>query len=144
MDPITIGLLAGGGMGLLQGQQNEKKMYQDAKLKAELARYAPWSEMAQSVASRGPMSLPDSTSSLFQGAAMGAMTGNLFGGAAAAPASGAALNAGTPGALGAASGANPAIYGSNLQYANILGGVDSARNLGGYSFTPYTSMGGYP
>mgnify|MGYP000913193042 CR=1 FL=1 len=78
MDPITIGLLAGGGMGLLQGQQNEKKMYQDAMLKAELARYAPWSATAQSLSSQGAMNLPDSTSSLFQGAAMGASAGNLF------------------------------------------------------------------
>ena len=78
MNPITIGLLAGGGMGLLQGQQNEKKMYQDAMLKAELARYAPWSATAQSLSSQGPMNLPDSAASLFKGAALGASAGNLF------------------------------------------------------------------
>jgi len=146
MDPITIGLLVGSGMGLLQGQKNEKKMAQDARLKAELARYSPWSDLATNISAQGPINLPDSEASLFKGAAMGASMGNLFGGAtAAAPtASSTALSAGTPGALGAASGANPTIYGSNLQYANMLGGVDAARNLGttqsGLQFSPYTML----
>jgi hypothetical protein len=92
MDPITIGLLAGGGMGLLQGQQNEKKMYQDMMLKSEMAKYAPYSAMAQSIASGPGKDLPDQAASLFSGAATGASAGNLFN--KAAPTA-------SPGAMGA-------------------------------------------
>lgn len=89
MDPITIGLLAGGGMGLLQGQQNEKKMYQDMMLKAEMAKYAPYSAMAQNIASGPAKDLPDQAATLFSGAATGASAGNLFGKAGAAQPAGA-------------------------------------------------------
>lgn len=83
MDPITLGLLAGGGLGLLQGQNNEKKMYQDMMLKSEMAKYAPYSEMAQSVASAPSKDLPDQSASLFSGMATGASAGSLFGKAGA-------------------------------------------------------------
>jgi len=100
MDPITIGLLAGGGMGLLQGQQNERKMAQDARLKAELARYSPWSDLATHISTQSNMQLPDSTASLFKGAAMGASMGNLFGG--------------SPGAAGAGQTTAGGAYGTGM------------------------------
>lgn len=141
MDPITIGLLLGGGAGLLKGAANDKKMERHNKYRAEAIKYSPWTGMSDP----GELNLPGTMESVLQGGAMGAMTGNLFGGAgAAAPSTASALSSGTPGALGAASGANPAIYGSNLQYANMLGGVDAARGLGasqgGLQFAPYTML----
>lgn len=101
MDPITIGLLAGGGMGLLQGQGNEKKMYQDAMLKANMAQYAPWSSMAASMAAQPGKDLPGQDASLFKGAAMGASMGNLF----AKPA--VPGDEGSPGSMGAQASMDP-------------------------------------
>lgn len=111
MDPITIGLLAGGGLGALQGGNNEKKMYQDQMLKANLAQYAPYSQMAANIASQPGKDLPDQTASLFSGAATGASAGNMFG-KAAAPA----------GAMAA----------PKMDYAgaNMLGGQDMAGQMG--------------
>lgn len=145
MDPITIGLLVGGGLGALKGIQNQKKMEEHDKFRKAALTYSPWTGMGDP----GALNLPGTLESGASGAAMGAATGNLFGGAAiAAPSSTAGLATGTPGALGAASGANPAIYGSNLRYANILGGVDAARNLGamqgGLNFAPYSMLAASP
>ena len=119
MDPITIGLLAGGGLGALQGGNNEKKMYQDAMLKANLAQYAPYSQMAANIASQPGKDLPDQTASMFSGAATGASAGNLFG-KAAAPAAG-----GSAGAMGASSAPKMDYAG-----ANMFGGQDMSAQLG--------------
>lgn len=146
MDPITIGLLVGGGLGALKGIQNQKKMEENDKFRKAAIAYSPWTGMGDP----GSPNMPGMLESGISGAAMGAATGNLFGAAsgAAPAASTAAVGAGTPGALGAASGANPGIYGSNLQYANTLGGVDAARNLGamnkGLTFAPYTLLAQNP
>ena len=117
MDPITIGLLAGGGLGALQGGNNEKKMYQDQMLKANLAQYAPYSQMAANIPSQPGKDLPDQTASLFSGAATGASAGNLFSKAAAPVASG-----GSAGAMGA----------PKMDYAgaNMLGGQDMSAQMG--------------
>lgn len=85
MGPIALGALAGGGLGLLQGQNNERKMYQDMMLKAEMAKYAPYSAMAQSIASAPSKDLAGQEAALFGGAATGASMGNLMNGAAAKP-----------------------------------------------------------
>lgn len=117
MDPITIGLLAGGGLGALQGGGNEKKMYQDQMLKANMAQYAPYSKMAENIASQPVKDLPDQTASIFSGAATGASAGNMFGKAEAPVASG-----GSAGAMGA----------PQMDYAgaNMLGGQDMAGQMG--------------
>ena len=94
MDPITIGLLVGGGAGLLKGMANEKKMERHNKYRAEALKYSPWTGMGDP----GEMNLPGTMESLFQGGAMGAMTGNMMGGAAPAAAGGQtmAMNTATP------------------------------------------------
>lgn len=121
MDPITIGILAGGGLGFLQGQNNEKKMYQDMMLKSEMAKYAPWSSMANTIASGPGKDLPDQTASLFSGAATGASAGNLFG----------KIGGGSPGNMGAAGATTVPQQG-----ANALGGQDMAAQLGNQFLTP--------
>lgn len=116
MLPIAIGALAGGGLGLLQGQNNEKKMYQDMILKSEMAKYAPYSAMAQSIASAPSKDLPDQSASLFSGMATGASAGSLFGKAGAAK----VADAGEP---------LPTI-GANQPGQYSLGGKDAAARLG--------------
>jgi len=128
MDPITIGLLLGGAGGLLTGGNNEKKMYQDKMLKAELAQYAPYSSLAQNIAGQGDLNLPDQTSSLFSGAATGASAGNLFGKAAAPT---------DPGAdMAAVQSQAPSSLATGAQ--NSLGGTDMANAFGAqYGGQPY-------
>lgn len=117
MDPITIGLMAGGGgLGLLQGQNNERKMYQDAMMKANLAQYAPWSDLAKGVAAQPGKDLQGQDAALFQGAATGASMGNLFAKQAAAK-TGTEVAAGSPGAM-----SSPG--------QNALGGQTMANQLG--------------
>lgn len=129
MDPVTIGLLLGAGSGLLQGEQNEKKMYQDAMLKANLAKFSPWSNVAGGLAAQGAKNLDDSTASLFKGAAMGAQTGGLLKDkipteiVASTP-----VATSEPGSAGAL-GASPAVYGDQLKGANMLGGVDASNEI---------------
>lgn len=86
MDPITIGLLVGGGAGLLKGAKNEKKMKEHAKFREAALRYSPWTGMGDP----GDLNLPGMLESGLQGGALGATVGNLVpaGGATGSLASG--------------------------------------------------------
>lgn len=85
MDPITIGLLAGAGMGLIKGGYLDKKAEaKDRQEQAAIARYSPWTGMKPT-----PVKRADPLGSTMQGAMGGAMLGGQFpagggGGAAAA------------------------------------------------------------
>lgn len=111
MDPITIGLLAGAGMGLVKGgvldAQKEKRQ---RKRDAELARFSPWTGM-------GPMGIQeaDPLGSTMQGAMGGAMLGQGIG--AASGAGGATAAGGAEGA--ALTTADPAMQ------ASLTGGQSS-------------------
>jgi hypothetical protein len=143
MSWVAVGL---GTAGLLQGMANQKKMERHDAYRAEALRYSPWTGMGDP----GEKNLPDAFQSGLQGAAMGASLGNLFGKTGTTvtpPQDTSALSKGTPGALGAASGANAGVYGNNMQYANMLGGVDAARNLGAIQpnqYSPYTMLAMMP
>ncbi|HZX13713.1 MAG TPA: hypothetical protein VFF49_04860 [Thermodesulfobacteriota bacterium] len=114
MDPITIGLLAGGGLGLLKGITNEKKMKQAAKFREAALRYSPWTGMNDP----GDLNLPGALSSGLQGAALGGLAGGLFPTAGATPVAGVTPYAGS----------------------NYLGGSAMNTNLGAVgSFTPMTT-----
>lgn len=101
MDPVTIGLLAGAGIGAVKGgvldrQKEERQRQRDA----ELARWSPWSGI-------GPQGIQeaDMLGSTMQGAMGGAMLGSNIpgGGGGAATAAGGASGggaAGTPLAAG--------------------------------------------
>ena len=133
MLPVVLGLA---GLGLLQGMANQKKMERHNQYRAEAIKYSPWTGMGDP----GEKELPDALQSGLSGAAMGAALGNIGGGTGTTtPNTSSTAMGGTPGAIGAASGANASVYGNNLQYANMLGGVDYARGLGDV-YNPYSNM----
>lgn len=71
MDPVTIGLLAGGGLGLLKGgvldAQNEKR---DRAMQAQIQRYSPWTGMQAQ-----PVKRADPLGSAMQGVTAGGLMG---------------------------------------------------------------------
>lgn len=108
----AIGALAGAGLGAIKGKKNEDKMKQHEKFREAAIRYSPWSGMSDP----GSMQLPDTMSSMLSGAALGGVTGSMFGGAApAATAATAAPAAST--AVNTATG------------ANVLGGGQLANSM---------------
>lgn len=86
MDPITLGLLIGGGTGLLKGMSDAEQAKHQRKVEAEIARYSPWTGMTpQRVAQ------PNVIDPAMQGALAGMAMGKQFPkGAAAMPAPGSA------------------------------------------------------
>lgn len=52
MDPITLGLLLGGGLGLGKGILDTEKERKDRKQQAETARWAPWTGMQPAAVKR--------------------------------------------------------------------------------------------
>lgn len=83
MDPITIGLLAGGGAGLLKNVFAQQAAGKQREAQAAVARYSPWTGMqAQMVED------PNMFGDVLQGGAMGAMAGQSLGGASPAAAVG--------------------------------------------------------
>lgn len=120
MDPVTMGLLAGAGVGLLKGGVLDKnKEKRQRKQEAEIARYSPWTGMqAQRVQEADPLG------SAMQGAMGGAMLGQGLGGmggggaAAAAPAGGAAATS-DPGVAAS-------LTGGQSQMGQTAPGVDPA------------------
>lgn len=46
MDPITIGLLAGAGLGFAKGQGDVEAAREARKREAEIARWSPWTNLA--------------------------------------------------------------------------------------------------
>lgn len=75
MDPITIGLIAGAGKGLLD-QRQEKK---DRQTQSEIQRWSPWTGLQGQQVKGTNLVNP-----MMQGAMTGAMMGQGMGGAAAA------------------------------------------------------------
>lgn len=84
MDPITLGLLIGGGTGLLKGMSDAEQAKHQRQVEAEIARYSPWTGMTpQRVAQ------PNVIDPAMQGALAGMAMGKQFpkGAAVAAPGS---------------------------------------------------------
>ena len=109
------------GVGMLKGAANERKMEREKRMKAELAKFSPWSDMAGNKAESEDTELPDALSMGLQGAALGAMAkGAMAQGPAKSP------DFETPGS-------------PMQQYpgANMLGGQDMVNQFG--AFNPYTN-----
>ena len=70
MDPITIGLIAGAGLGLLRGEEGKRKEKDQRLLNAEITRYSPWTRMNPEAVNPA-----DPTGNVMQGAMTGAMMG---------------------------------------------------------------------
>lgn len=45
MDPVTIGILAGAGMGLVKGMSDKDRERKDRRVAAETAMWSPWTGM---------------------------------------------------------------------------------------------------
>ncbi len=113
MDPITIGLLAGAGLGLVKGgiidAEKEKK---NRQMEAEIARYSPWGGMqAQRVQQADPFG------SMMQGGMAGAMMGNAMGGSSAAGGSAGAAGAGGSSAAPGGMAAGKSFYSPYMNMA---------------------------
>lgn len=91
MDPITIGLIAGGGLGLLKSAEAQKAAQRERQVQAQMARYSPWTGM-QGHSVQDPSMLGN----VSQGALSGAMLGQSLGtsGATAPEAAGATNSVG--------------------------------------------------
>lgn len=74
MDPITIGLLAGGGLGLGKGLLDQQREKKDRAAQAEIARWSPWTGMQAQ-----PVQRADMLGSVMQGGTSGAMMGQGVG-----------------------------------------------------------------
>lgn len=76
MDPITMGLLIGGGAGLLKNELVDKPQHKRMQLaEAEKTRYSPWTGMQGQT-----LTPPSAFGSALQGATTGAMIGQGVGG----------------------------------------------------------------
>jgi hypothetical protein len=149
MDPITIGLLAGGGLGLLKGFGNKQKDIDEALTRKAMIMYSPWTKLGDP----GKTERPDELSSMLGGAAQGAMMGNMLGkaGAAApaaeAPVAAAPSEAAFQSAQSAQAPMTPVEAAPMAPNAQGAMDFDQAR-LGAYSrmpVNPYqSSMYGYP
>ena len=95
MDPITIGLLAGAGLGLVKGELIDRpKEKRQRKQEAEIARYSPWGGMqAQRVQEADPFG------SMMQGGMAGGMMGSQFGGGGGSAGAAGAGTSATPGGM---------------------------------------------
>lgn len=114
MDPITIGLLAGAGLGVLKGNKNVQKEAENDKYRKMAVAMSPWTGMGDP----GALGLSGPLESAASGAAMGGQVGGMMGKmGGAAPA---AADQAAPAAQGVAPG----------PYSNMLGGQDMANQLG--------------
>ena len=82
MDPITIGALLGGGLGLGKGYMDQQSADRDRQTQAAIAKYSPWTGMQ----ARVPQD-PSMLGSASQGAMTGAMMGSMYKPTAAATSS---------------------------------------------------------
>lgn len=73
MDPMTLGLLIGGGTGLLKGMSDAEAAKHQRKVEAEVARWSPWTGMKPERVGAVNVLNP-----VMQGAFLGAMMGNQF------------------------------------------------------------------
>ncbi len=70
MDPITIGLIAGAGLGLLRGDEQKRKEKDQRLLNSEITRYSPWTRINPEAVNPA-----DPTGALLQGTLAGGMMG---------------------------------------------------------------------
>lgn len=73
MDPLTIGLMAGGGLGLVKGILDQGREAKDRQVAAETTRYSPWTHMQAQ-----PVQRADLLGSAMQGGTAGAMMGQGY------------------------------------------------------------------
>jgi len=75
MDPITIGLLAGAGLGLLKGNKNVQKEAANDRYRKVAVAMSPWTGMGDP----GALNLGGPLESAASGAAMGGQVAGLMG-----------------------------------------------------------------
>jgi hypothetical protein len=83
MDPVTIGLLAGAGMGVLKSGEERRKAEADRQLQAAVATYSPWTGMQADTNFQDPNVMGNTMQGAMGGAMLGQGLGGLGGGAAA-------------------------------------------------------------
>lgn len=74
MDPITLGLIIGGGLGFAKGQGDIESAREARKREAEIARWSPWTGLAPQ-----RIDQPNVLGSAMQGALAGGQFGKQFG-----------------------------------------------------------------
>ena len=79
MDPVTLGLLIGGGLGFAKGQGDIEAAKNARQREAEIARWSPWTGLAPQRVEQ-----PSPIYSAMQGGLAGMQFGKQFGGAQAA------------------------------------------------------------
>lgn len=83
MDPITLGLIAGGGLlGLLKGKNKAGQEARDRALAAETARWSPWTGQKPQIPDHTDV-LGNALGGALQGGMLSQALGDLGGGAAA-------------------------------------------------------------
>lgn len=90
MDPMTIGLLAGGGLGLGKGMLEQQQAARDRKMEGAIAQWSPWTGMQA-----GRVKDPSMIGSVLSGGLTGAMMGQAMGGGAGAAGGSGSTDAGT-------------------------------------------------
>ena len=80
MEPMTIGLLAGAGAGLLKGLLGRKQETRDRALAAETARWSPWTGMQPKMPQR-----TDVMGNVISGGTTGLLLGQNYGKSLPAP-----------------------------------------------------------
>jgi len=80
MEPMTIGLLAGAGAGLLKGLHERKQEARDRALAAETARWSPWTGMQPKMPQR-----TDVMGNVISGGTTGLLLGQNYGKSLPAP-----------------------------------------------------------
>ena len=73
MDPITIGLLTGAGLGVLRGQAQKEEAAAAREREAEIARWSPWTGLKPERVGQ-----PNTWDPIMQGALAGAAFGKQF------------------------------------------------------------------
>lgn len=115
MDPITIGLLAGAGLGALKGNANVKKEAENDRYRKVAVAMSPWTGQGDP----GALNLGGPLESAASGAALGGQVGGMMGKmGAAAPAAAAAPAPVAPQGM------------APYQGMNSLGGQDMSAQLG--------------
>lgn len=127
MDPMTIGLLAGGGMSLFKNEQDQKNYMTQMKLAAATQKYSPWTGLKAQIPN-APNPVGTTLSYMGAGGAMGQGVQNA--GAGSPATSGGAMNANAMNAAGNnVTNQNP--WSVNGPQANALGtyGYQSNPNM---------------
>lgn len=133
MDPLTISLIAGGVLGAMKGQQNEKNWREQQQIEATKERWAPFTGRRGQNQAR-----PNSMDPLMQGLVSGALIGNQLTPEAAAvvPASGVEGTSAFIGPPSAANMGNQAFV-PHVGGGAALAGPPRAAMMGAPGFNPY-------